>query len=357
MNHKNLLLPRFCVLSSVLLFFLSGVFLSAFSQTKGKPFVVVLDAGHGGKDPGKIAGGVQEKDLALKVVLELGSILEKHSGIKVVYTRKKDVAVDLFMRGKIANKAKADLFISVHCNAHSSQVKGAETFVLGLNTNKQNLEVAKNENKVIYLEDNYQKNYEGYDINSPESVIGITITQEEFLNLSVEFASYVQRNLVNNLHKEDRGIKQAGFIVLHQTFMPGVLIEIGFITNKSERKFLLSSQGQKQIAANIADAVLEYKKIHGYNPPKKNIYYKVQIVASTEKVDLKPLNFKGLSNITIDKSDKFYRYYYGKASTYAEALKLKSKAEITGYKDCYIVAYNGSEKIPVKEARSIEKED
>jgi N-acetylmuramoyl-L-alanine amidase len=223
-------------------------------------FVVVLDAGHGGHDPGNLGNGYMEKNIALNIVLKVGEELKKTPGIKVVYTRDDDSFVDLFVRGEIANKAGADLFVSVHCDSHTSNAHGAGTFVLGLHANKQNFEIAKKENSVIYLEDNYEARYANYDINSPESVIGLTIMQEEFLDQSILLAKLIQENFTSSLKRNDRKVKQAGFIVLHQTFMPSVLIETGFLTNKEEGRYLNSSKGQDEMGKSIAKAILNYKK-------------------------------------------------------------------------------------------------
>ncbi|MCG2461260.1 N-acetylmuramoyl-L-alanine amidase [Flavobacteriaceae bacterium F89] len=223
-------------------------------------FVVVLDAGHGGHDPGNLGNGYLEKNIALNIVLQVGKILEINPGIKVIYTRKDDTFVDLYVRGEIANKANADLFVSVHCDSHTSDAHGAGTFVLGLHANKQNFEIAKKENSAIYLEDDYESRYSQYDINSPESIIGLTIMQEEFLDQSIGLAKMIQDNFTNKLHRVDRKVKQAGFIVLHQTFMPSVLVETGFLTNKQEGAYLNSKKGQTEMGTAIADAILEYKK-------------------------------------------------------------------------------------------------
>ena len=228
-------------------------------------FVVVLDAGHGGHDPGNLGNGYLEKNIALKIVLEAGKILEKDPTIKVIYTRKDDTFVDLYVRGEIANKAKADLFVSVHCDSHTSNAHGAGTFVLGLHANKQNFEIAKKENSVIYLEDNYETRYAEYDINSPESVIGLTIMQEEFLDQSIMLAKMMQDNFAKKLKRNDRKVKQAGFIVLHQTFMPSVLIESGFLTNKNEGSYLDSRRGQSEMGKAIAEAIQNYKEALQYN--------------------------------------------------------------------------------------------
>ena len=238
--------------------------LSAFMGDNGPQrndgkFVVVLDAGHGGHDPGNLGNGYLEKNIALNIVLHVGRLLEANPDIKVIYTRKDDSFVDLYVRGEIANKANADLFVSVHCDSHSSDAHGAGTFVLGLHANKQNFEIAKKENSVIYLEDNYEDRYADYDINSPESIIGLTIMQEEFLDQSIALAKMIQDNFTGNLKRTNRKVKQAGFIVLHQTFMPSVLVETGFLTNKSEGAYLNSKKGQAQIGKAIAEAILEYK--------------------------------------------------------------------------------------------------
>ncbi|GGG42308.1 N-acetylmuramoyl-L-alanine amidase [Croceivirga lutea] len=243
-----------------------GLFLSlsAFHKNDTAPnpideFVVVLDAGHGGHDPGNLGNGYLEKDIALAIVIEAGKLLGKQKNIKVVYTRKDDTFIGLEKRGAIANESNADLFVSVHCNSHSSDASGAETFVLGLHANKQNFDVAKKENSVIYLEDNYEVKYGEYDINAPESVIGLTIMQEEFLEQSVQVAKLIQDNFTNKLNRKNRKVKQAGFIVLHQTFMPSVLVEVGFLTNRNEGAYLNSQQGKQEMGKAIADAVVNFK--------------------------------------------------------------------------------------------------
>jgi len=223
-------------------------------------FVVVLDAGHGGHDPGNLGNGYQEKNIALSIVLQAGKELSQEKGIKVVYTRNDDSFVDLFVRGEIANKANADLFVSVHCDSHSSDAHGAGTFVLGLHANEQNFEIAKKENSVIYLEDDFETRYSEYDINSPESIIGLTIMQEEFLEKSIELGKMMQTNFTRKLKRKDRKVKQAGFIVLHQTFMPSVLIETGFLTNKNEGAYLNSKKGQSEMGRAIAEAIVAFKE-------------------------------------------------------------------------------------------------
>ncbi|WP_027077539.1 N-acetylmuramoyl-L-alanine amidase family protein [Maribacter antarcticus] len=255
MKIKSLLSILFLA-SSLLLF----SFTPFYTQTVSvEPFVVVLDAGHGGHDPGNLGNGYLEKNIALNIVLKVGELLGSNKDIKVMYTRKDDTFINLFVRGEIANKANADLFVSVHCDSHTSDAHGAGTFVLGLHANKQNFEIAKKENSVIYLEDNYETRYADYDINAPESVIGLTIMQEEFLDQSIALAKMIQDNFSGKLKRNDRKVKQAGFIVLHQTFMPSVLVETGFLTNKNEGAYLNSNKGQVEMGTAIANAILKYK--------------------------------------------------------------------------------------------------
>ncbi|MDB3968097.1 N-acetylmuramoyl-L-alanine amidase, partial [Flavobacteriaceae bacterium] len=179
-----------------------------------KPFVVVLDAGHGGHDSGNRGNGYFEKKIALNIVLKIGKQLEKLPGVKVIYTRKTDVFVELIQRANIANKADADLFVSVHCDAFTSpKAFGAGTFVLGLHANDRNFKVAQKENAVIFLEDDYEQNYDGFNPNDPESVISLILMQETYLDQSIEAAGAIQKSFVSNLKRKDRTVKQAGFVV------------------------------------------------------------------------------------------------------------------------------------------------
>ncbi len=340
----------------LLLFLVATTF--ATGQTNDA-FVVVLDAGHGGKDPGNLGNGYREKDIALKVVLEVGRQLERIPNVKVVYTRKKDVFIDLFVRGKIANKAKADLFVSVHCDSHTSQAYGAGTFVLGLHRNKTNFELAKKENSVIFLEDDYKKNYDGFNPNAPEDTISIILGLEEYLDQSIYLASLIQNNFVK-LKRKDRNVKQAGFIVLHQTVMPSVLVELGFLTNNREGKYLSSKTGQQEMANAITAAVSKYKASVtvkaapvvaqedpvSVTPPVsfKDVTFKVQIAASSKKLMPKPYNFKGLEMISRTKEGALYKYYYGSTANYDAAQQLVEDAKAKGYASSFIVAFKDGEK-------------
>ena len=384
------------------LFLISLFFILGFSAkiSAQKKYTVVLDAGHGGKDPGNVGNGYKEAKVALRVALDVGKELLTARDIEVIYTRKKDVFVELHNRAKIANTKKADLFVSIHCDAfHKSEPNGASTFVLGLNGNKENLEISKRENAVILLEDNYKQNYD-YDPNSPESVIGLSVLQEENLDNSLGIASFVQGNFVA-LKRNNRKVKQANFLVLRETVMPSVLIELGFLTNKKEGKFLNTRSGQIKMAKAIADAIKKYinrlklntvqqvvatkvapkkvsKKItqkpapkvipkkvpakkvivKAKTPAKKTtikktvaaITFKVQIAASKTKLNNTNFNFKGLKNVESMFIDGYHKYYHGNSSSFTEIKKILSKVRKTGYKDAWVVAFKGKQKISIKEA-------
>ena len=347
-------------LTILLCFF--GLISLAQSNNNTKPFIVVLDAGHGGKDPGRPTSfGYKEKDIALDIVLRVGKQLENIDGIEVIYTRKKDVFLELRQRAAIANKADADLFISVHCNAHNTQAYGTETYVLGLHRNESNFRVAQQENEVIFMEDDYEQNYEGFDPSSPESFIGLTLLQEDYLDQSILLARTIQNNFAQKLKRRDRGVKQAGFWVLHNTYMPSVLVETGFITNRKEGDYLNSERGKEEISKSILDAVLDYKS--SLNPEistenlsvedTKNIaqiIFKVQIAASSNKVAPKSYNFKGLSPISRTKLTSVYRYFYGETTDYNKAKELKNEAIGVGYTSAFVVAYKNNTRISLKEA-------
>ncbi len=223
---------------------------------------VVIDPGHGGNDPGAVAGGIREKDLVLAVGLRLGEKIKKaYPGVKVIYTRSKDVFIPLHVRASIAVRNKADLFISLHANwVTETYVRGTETFTLGLHRSVENLEVAKKENAVILLEEDYTANYEGFNPNETESYIMFENMQAEYQTQSIGLAANIQNQFTRNLKLVNRGVKQAGFLVLRQTSMPGVLVEIGFISNPTERKFLVSEEGKAKVTESIFQAFAAYKK-------------------------------------------------------------------------------------------------
>ncbi|WP_062059131.1 N-acetylmuramoyl-L-alanine amidase family protein [Aquimarina longa] len=352
-------------------FFLISTFKSPITSQDKDKFVVVLDAGHGGHDPGNRGNGYKEKEIALKVVLTVGAALEKDGRFKVVYTRKTDKFIELHERGSIANKAGADLFVSVHCNSHRSQASGTETFVLGLHANDENFNVAKNENSVILLEDNYEANYDGFDPNSPESIIGLTLMQEEYLDQSLTLASFVQNRFKKTLERKSRGVKQAGFVVLHQTYMPSILIELGFLTNNNEGKYLNSKKGQDNMAKSITTSIIDYKEsldaVYKVHQPKKTeltkittqtieegankeITYRVQISAGSSDIELQSFNFKGLDQLSKIKKGELFKYFFGNTPNYTLAQELREVAASKGFGSSFVVAFRNNELIPLTEA-------
>lgn len=379
---------------------------SAFSQS-GDNFKVALDAGHGAKDYGAIKNNFVEKNISLAVALKVGKLLDKQPKVDVVYTRNTDVFIELVERANIANHAKADLFVSIHCNSNdNSEASGTETYVMGLTKLKSNLQVAKSENEVITLESDYKLKYAGYDPKSPESLIGITLIQEENLNQSMAVASVVQDKFKTQLERKSRGVKQAPFMVLHKTAMPAVLIEMGFISNKNEGAYLNSEEGQNEIAKAIADAIMNYKKEYfggtsienridkeelKVEKPKevvvpvkpdtsktvatktpetkkpevkkpevktetkpeadsKAVTFKVQISASGTKLDLTPSNFKGLNGVSVVSEGNLYKYMYGSSDNYDTAKQQLAEAKAKGFTTAYLIAFKNGKKITLQEA-------
>lgn len=338
-------------------------------SSTSKPFVVVLDAGHGGHDSGNRGNGYYEKYIALNIALSTGKILERHKDIKIIYTRKSDKFVKLVERANIANKADADLFISIHCDAFTSpKAFGAGTFVLGLHANQRNFEIAKRENSVIFYEEDYEKNYDGFDPTNPESVISLTLMQETYSNQSIEAAASIQKSFVTNLGRKDRTVKQAGFVVLKYTYMPSVLVETGFLTNKREGSYLSSKNGQKEMANAIAQAIVNYKDemknsvvaqevfepeataVPNENIGKQEIRFKVQLAASKKIIELQPYNFKGLKNVSRQKEGVYHKYYFGNTNSYKLIQREQKRAKRAGFKSAFVVAFKGEQKIKLSEA-------
>ena len=362
-------------LASLLVLLLTCALFASFSVIKNdtqKPFVVVLDAGHGGKDSGNIGNGFVEKDIVLDVTLQIGKILEKVPGIKVVYTRKTDVLIDLYRRGPIANEVDADIFVSIHCDAFTNQAYGVGTFVMGVDKSGKNLNTAKKENEVIFLEDNYEERYAGFDPNRPESLIGLTLMQEEYLDQSINLAGLIQSNIVNNLKRKDRSVRSAPFWVLHSSYMPSVLVELGFLTNNKEGPYVNSKKGRRELATQVANGILMYKKnialgtSNAQNPvitkdevdtaikvSQEKIYddvtFKVQLAAGSKKIATKAYNFKGLKNVAREKFGTLYKYFYGSTSNYTEIQLLKTFAQEKGYSSAYVVAFKDGQKVKLSE--------
>jgi len=386
-------------MKKVFLYFLFVfIFLLNISKiAKGVPFnypdkdethvsVVVIDPGHGGKDPGAVVGNAREKDIVLDIGLKLGQLIKNNfPETKIIYTRDRDVFIPLYRRAEIANKKKADLFISIHANYEGSRsVQGTETFVLGQHRSQDNLEVAKKENSVILLEDDYNTKYEGFDPNSSESYIMFELVQDEYLEQSVMLASVIQNEFREQAKRIDRSVKQAGFLVLRETTMPSVLIETGFLSNSSERNYLLSEKGRANIASAIFTAFKDYKKkieekssfnlvttetsvqdsknqnskinsnviekTEKNNPFTQNsLFFSVQVAATSQSIEPNPSNFKGETNIFKINSENICRYYSGKFSTYKKAMEEKQRLQ-TKFKDAFVVAFKNDRLISVKKA-------
>jgi N-acetylmuramoyl-L-alanine amidase len=353
---------------------------------------VVIDAGHGGHDTGALGKHSREKDVTLAIALKLGRYIKDNlKDVNVIYTRQTDEFIELFRRARIANENHADLFISIHCNANPSPTPfGTETYVMGLHRSSANLSVAKAENAAVLLEDDYVSNYDGFDPKSVEGNIFFSMLQNAFLDNSLAFASGVESQFNNRLNLFSRGVKQAGFLVLYKTAMPGVLIETGFLSNQQDEKFLLSDEGQEHIASSIYRAFREYKhqKEFGYAassdtsllvinkksdtvkppakqkeiiklPPKQEqpadnrIHYKVQFATSSGKKPMDIIQFQSLSDVEMYRQDGLCKYTSGNFSTIEEASGLRKNIVEKGYKDAFVVVFQGEKRITLKEAAQL----
>lgn len=365
---------------------------ATFAQGNAK-FKVVLDAGHGGKDFGNIYNGFVEKNIALNVALKVGKLLEAEPGTEVVYTRKTDVFVDLAERPAIANRASADIFVSLHCNAESKKVVfGTETYVVGTTKNASNLEVAKKENAVLILEKDYKVKYEGFNPSVPEVIAGTSALQEPMLNKSIDLASKVQEGFLAAKRK-NRSVKQGPFWVLNKAAMPAVLIELGFLSAQDEGVYVNSEAGQDELSKAIAKAIIAYKKeffvpgtatsttavaapatqpvaVKPAAAPAKDttpaakpvvakpaaaagngsVVFKIQIAASGKDLELVPSNFNGLGNISKDNSASVIKYFYGSAGEYGAAKELLAEAKAKGYTSAFVVAFKDGKKITIQDA-------
>ena len=369
----------------------------------GQLNTVVIDAGHGGKDVGCLGSHSYEKDVALGVALKLGAYLEeKFENLTVIYTRKTDVFIELGERAKIANRNKADLFICIHANSAASNAFGTETYVMGNDKTEANMRVAQRENASILLEENYKEKYENFDPNSPESYIMMTLGISAFQTQSINFAEKVQTQFRERVGRKDRGVKMAPYLVLHQTKMPSVLIETGFLTNKNEEEFLTSDIGQDYLASAIYRAFKEYKneletkskllvedeliddspskepKKENKPEPKKEktkkeekakkeikstehlkddgLVFKVQLSTNSKKVEPTASNFKGLENVSYYEAGGLFRYTIGNERTWESATKIQDQARTSGFEDAFIIAFNNGKRIAVGEAVKLLKQ-
>jgi N-acetylmuramoyl-L-alanine amidase len=341
---------------------------------------VCIDAGHGGKDPGCHGASANEKTVCLNIALKLGKkIQETFPGIKVVYTRDKDVFVELDERAKIANKSKADLFICIHANSASPGAYGAETYVLGLHRTESQQKIAERENSTIYLEADGGQKYKDFDL-SPDALIARQLQLAIYLDQSISFASKLQGEF-KKLGRFDRGVKQAGFLVLYKTTMPSVLIESGFLTNPDEEKFLADTASQTKMAEAMFVAFQKYKnELEGvdemkgvkptvpFNPQQgttaptgnevsENVYFRVQIETSDSKVSLTSSRFKGVE-VQEYQQDKLYKYTSGNFENDFEAAnKYKNTMREKGFQHAFVVAFLNGERIPLDKAMKLAKKE
>jgi N-acetylmuramoyl-L-alanine amidase len=336
---------------------------------------IVIDAGHGGKDPGALGKNGREKDIALSIALKAGTYIEENiPEVKVIYTRKKDVFVELWKRAEIANEAEADLFISIHVNAlHKPDVYGTLTLVLGQHRAEENLDVAMRENSVIMLEEDYEITYEGFDPTSTESYIMFTLMQKTYFKQSIEFGDYVQDQFRERAQRKDLGVREQGLLVLAQTSMPGVLVETGFISNAEEEQYLMSNYGQEIIASAIYRGFKEYKEeidrrsnlsvvVSDDTFPEAitetndaadrkmdQILFSVQVASSKNKIATEPSSFKGYSQVNVIQDGRWYKYLVGEENSYHTALEM-CKGVKADFPDAFVVASKNGRIIPLKDA-------
>ena len=360
-------------------------------KAQGRDFTVVIDPGHGGRDPGAIGKRGKEKTINLNVALKLGKLIEANcKDVRIVYTRDKDTFVALDKRAQIANNAKADLFISIHTNAVAKGriVRGTETYTLGLHKTDENLEVAKLENSVILIESDYEQRYAGFNPNSAESYIIFEFLQDRNMEKSVQLATQIQRQFKNTAKRIDKGVHQAGFLVLRETTMPGVLVELGYISTPDEERYLLTESGTDALARSIYQAFVSYKKQHDSpsarikepirpaetrekpapreekpktkpasttaskskpQASKSKPVFKIQILTSEKKLSTNNKQFKGLSPVSFYQEKGLYKYTYGESTDYNKVLRMRREIA-SKFKDAFIIAFKDGKKMDVNQA-------
>lgn len=376
MKNFTLFLFYFCCFSN---------FLNA--QKANKRFTVVIDAGHGGKDSGALGKKTKEKDITLKISLLLGEYIQEYlPEVKVVYTRKTDIFLELYERAEIANNAKADVFLSIHCNSllkPTEKILGSETFVMGLHTAEENLEVAKRENSVILLENNYQRHYNGYDPNSPEAHIMLSMYQNAYLKQSLLLAENIENQLTSRSKRPSRGVKQAGFMVLRATAMPSALVETGFLSHSQDEIYIASEQGQAYIAAALYRALRDYiNNVHtpraaeavfataenpypkapaNLNPkaptpnkpapevlaerPKSAKTFRIQLASSPTPLDIKNNRLKVVPKLYEEQHAGRHKYTTEEVETQAAAQELLKHWKAQGFTDAFVVQYLNGKRI------------
>ncbi len=346
---------------------------------------IVIDPGHGGIDSGCSGKHSKEKKIVLKLAKKIGrQIKAKYPHIRVIYTRKTDVFIPLYQRAAIANENQADLFISLHCNAiRSPNIKGSETYVMGLHTADENLQVAKRENASILLEEDYQRNYDGYDPNSPEGHIILSMYQNAHLAQSILFAEKIEQQMKHHVQRRSRGIKQAGFVVLRATAMPSVLVETGYLTNSSDERFLNSDAGQNKVANAITKAFSSYKAsvetksaegVTKADAPQQSaalksnkirytktegaapIQFKVQLASSVRLLNTSSAKWQKIAYaVEIKEEEGIYKYLALGFDGLKTATKAQKRLQKAGFSQAFIVAYRDGRRIPLEDAKQLSR--
>jgi N-acetylmuramoyl-L-alanine amidase len=394
----------------VVLILVFGINSTLFAQKGSKIRTVVIDAGHGGRDPGALGKKSKEKDIVLDVALKTGSYI-KHNlpDVKVIYTRSKDEFIEVHRRATIANENNADVFISIHCNAvKDTRVYGAETFVMGEHRTEANLEVAKLENAAILLEDNNSEEYGGFDPNSTAAYIALSLYQSQNKTQSIQLAQKVQEQFTKRVGRKDRSVQQAGFWVLYRTTMPSILVELGFITNPAEEEFLISEEGKVYMASAIYRAFKEYKSEYerenalplklpkewedvliqkpaedktdsntsanstvnvtsdmdsaqkpiAVSPPAKNqngVIYKIQFATFPREIPVSDARFSKILQIEMYFHDGLFKYTSGNFTDFSAATSHQNKMRKSGYNDAFVVAFLNGQRIRIDEALKLKK--
>lgn len=342
------------------------------AQRQGDPLTVVIDAGHGGHDPGALGQQSKEKNINLAIALKLGALISSSmTDVKVIYTRDNDHFVELFRRAGIANESKADMFISIHCNANKNKtLKGAETYVMGLHKSVANLNIAKLENAAILYESDYQATYNGFDPNSDESYIIFSLNQNLNLDKSTDFAAAVQEQMVERVGMNNRGVRQAGFLVLYKTTMPSVLVETGYLSNPDEEKFLMSARGQDYIASAIFRAFKEFAAndagraravtsasgtrdtlpLRPVDEHPDGLSFRVQVAAEKKDIGVNSARFSRLKDVKMYRHGGMYKYTVGNEKDLPAANILLADVKARGFRDAFVVIFRNGERITQAEA-------
>lgn len=386
MDTKERYADKRWLLIAIVLFAISTFAFKPGEYYKGNQIrSVMLDAGHGGTDPGNLGTGrykETEKDITLKVTKLVGNYIKENVGdVEVHYTRTGDTYPELHERTKMANRLGVDLFVSIHCDAFTREsAHGCGSYVMGPAKTEANLRLAQKENAAMLTEDNYETNYGGFDPYSPESYIELSLRQNAFQGQSLSFSDKVQDQFRERVGRTDRGVKQAPYWVISFTTMPSVLIELGFLTNKNEEEFLRTKNGQELMASAIYRAFkeykaeiegLEYKEVVNAEPEPEPItpgeefnketiavdaiaegetYFTVQLASSSAPVILDPINFNGIAGVEEHQNGGLYKYTYGRAKKYKKAKDLLKEVEAHGYTGCFVIALNNGQRMDLGEA-------